>query len=316
MKVFITRNIPGNCIQTLKDNNIEVKVNPYDRELSSEEIIKYAEDCSALITLLSDKIDKNIIDKIKDLRVISNYAVGYNNIDFEYAKQKGIIVTNTPDVLTQTTADLGFALLMAVARKIPQAHEWTKQGNFKGWEPELFLGNDIYKKDIGIIGYGRIGQAISKRANGFSMNIRYNSRSPKKNPDGVKAIYSSIDEIAQKSDFIILTCPLNKDSYHLINRDFLSKMKKTAVIINIARGPVWDEAEVIDFLKHKKISGAGFDVYEDEPRFSEELKNMDNVVILPHIGSASNETRAKMGQICANAIVDVLTKNKKPENSI
>ncbi|MGM0607953.1 MAG: 2-hydroxyacid dehydrogenase [Candidatus Muiribacteriota bacterium] len=310
MKVYVTRKIPDRGIRLLKENNIEVIINPEDRQPTAEEIIKNASDCDGIITLLSDKINREIIDKLPKLKIIANYAVGINNIDFEYARSKGIVVGNTPDVLTETTAELGFALMMAVARKIPQSHEFTKKGKFKGWEPELFCGYDLYKKTLGIVGLGRIGQAVALRGRGFCMNILYKSRKPNFEAEkNTGAEYAELDELAQKSDFIILCCPLTSETRHMIDRSFIEKMKNNAIIVNIARGPVVDEQTLIEFLENKKIAGAGFDVYENEPEVPEKLRELDNVVILPHIGSASYETRAKMSEICALNTIEVLKDN-------
>ncbi|MFA7578481.1 MAG: D-glycerate dehydrogenase, partial [Candidatus Muiribacteriota bacterium] len=317
MKVFITRKIPEKGIEILKNNNIEIIINPYERQLEKEEIITYAQDCEAIITLLSDKIDRELIDRLPKMKIIANYAVGYNNIDFNYCREKGIYVTNTPGVLTETTADLGFALILSTARKIPQSHIFTKHGMFKGWEPMLFLGHDVYGKTLGIIGLGRIGQAVAKRASGFSMNVLYYS--PEKNVEGEKntgAVHTDLENLAQKSDFIIITCPLTEKTKHMIDRKVLSKMKQTAILINLARGPIVDEKVLIEFLKNDKIAGAGFDVYENEPEIPDELKNLENVVILPHIGSASYETRTNMAVLSAQAVVSTLVKNEKPDITV
>ncbi|MCX8057303.1 MAG: D-glycerate dehydrogenase [Ignavibacteria bacterium] len=312
MKVFITSIIPEVGIELLKKNDIEVIQNKSYLPLEKEKLIKKAKDCDALLCLLSNKIDREIIDALPNLKVISNYAVGFNNIDVEYATQKGIWVTNTPDVLTDATADLAFALLLACARRIVEADKFTREGKFKMWQSDLMLGKDLKGKTVGIIGAGRIGQAFGKRAKGFEMKILYyDKKRIQKFEEETGAKFSSLSQLLKKSDFISLHTPLTKETYHLIDKKEFNLMKDGAILINTARGEVVNEKELVNALKSGKLFSAGLDVYEFEPKITKDLLKMKNVVLLPHIGSATIETRNKMAELAANNIIRVLL-GKKP----
>lgn len=312
MKVFVTSIIPEIGIEILKKNGIEVVQNKNYMPIEKEKLIRKAKECDALLCLLSNKIDKEIIDSLPNLKVIANYAVGFNNIDVEYATQKKIWVTNTPDVLTDATADLAFALLLACARRIVEADKFTREGKFKIWQSDLMLGKDLRGKTIGIIGAGRIGQAFARRTKGFEMKILYYDK--KRIPEFEKetgAKFSTLNQLLKKSDFISIHTPLTKETYHLIDKAQFELMKAGAILINTARGEVINERELVNALKSGKLFAAGLDVYEFEPKITKELLKMKNVVLLPHIGSATTETRNKMAELAANNIVRVL-KGKKP----
>lgn len=312
MKVFVTSIIPEIGIEILKKNGIEVVQNKNYLPIEKEKLIKKAKECDALLCLLSNKIDKEIIDSLPNLKVIANYAVGFNNIDVEYATQKKIWVTNTPDVLTDATADLAFALLLACARRIVEADKFTREGKFKIWQSDLMLGKDLRGKTIGIIGAGRIGQAFARRTKGFEMKILYYDK--KRIPEFEKetgAKFSTLNQLLKKSDFISIHTPLTKETYHLIDKAQFELMKDGAILINTARGEVINEKELVSAMKSGKLFAAGLDVYEFEPKITKELLKMKNVVLLPHIGSATTETRNKMAELAANNIVRVLN-GKKP----
>lgn len=312
MKVFVTSIIPEIGIKILKKNGIEVIQYKNYLPIKKDELIKKAKGCDALLCLLSNKIDKEIIDALPELKIISNYAVGFNNIDVEHATQKKIWVTNTPDVLTDATADLAFALLLACARRIVEADQFTRKGKFKIWQSDLMLGKDLKNKTIGIIGAGRIGQAFGKRTTGFGMKILYYDK--KRIPEFEKitgAKFTSLKQLLKKSDFISIHTPLNKETYHLIDKEEFDTMKDGAILINTARGEVVNEKELVNALKSGKLFAAGLDVYEFEPKITKDLLKMKNVVLLPHIGSATVETRNKMAELAASNIVRVL-KGKNP----
>lgn len=316
-KVFITRKIPEEGIRLLESKNIKVILNEKDVKLSSDELLQYSKGVDGIICLLSDKFDRELISRLKSVKIIANYAVGYNNIDVDACKENGIYVSNTPDVLTQTTADLGFGLMMAVARKIPQSHNYTIAGRFKGWGAELMLGHDIFNSNLGIIGLGRIGTAIGKRALGFNMNVSYYSRTRKNNiEDEYGFKYCTLYELAKNSDYILICCPLTDETHHLIDGQFISKMKKNSFIINISRGPVIDEKALLNSLINKKIAGCGLDVYENEPEFDSKFLELDNVVLLPHIGSASINTRNIMSKLAAENVIDVIINNQVPRTNV
>lgn len=315
-RVFITRSLPSPGIKMLEDR-YEVEVNPDDRVLSKEEIITRVKDKDALLCLLTDAIDKDIIDAGKHLKIISNYAVGYNNIDVNYATAKGILVTNTPGVLSETTADLAFTLLMATARRIPEGDRFMREGKFTGWAPELLLGTDVHGKTLGIIGLGRIGTLVAKRAKGFDMKVLYYNASRKPEVErelGVK--YVDLDDLLRDSDFVTLHVPLTSATKSLIGKKELALMKPTAYLINTSRGEVVDELALIEALKNKKLRGAGLDVFWGEPTdINPELYELNNAVLTPHIGSASFETRSKMAEMAAQAVIDAI-EGKKPAHLV
>jgi len=316
VKVFVTRQIPQKGLEMLKAR-FEVEIGASDRNLSRREICEGTKDADALVCLLSDAIDEEILSGAKKLKIIANYAVGYNNINVEYAKEHGIFVTNTPGVLTETTADLTWALMLSVARRIVEADKFTRSGKFKGWEPELMLGSDVFGKTLGVIGAGRIGQAVMKRAIGFGMRVIYYSKSrlPLDIESNLNASYVSLEKLLKEADFVSLHVPLTKNTYHMIGEDQLSLMKRTAYLINTARGPVVDEEALVKFLKEKRIAGAALDVFENEPLLTPGLTELDNVVITPHIGSASKETREKMSVIVAENVIAAL-EGKIPPNCV
>jgi len=316
-RVFVTRPIPEAGLALLRQE-CEVTVFPEkDRMPTREEIIQGARGKDALLCLLTDEITAEVMDAAPGLKVISNYAVGFNNIDVQAATARGIVVTNTPGVLTETTADFAWALLMAVARRVVEADRYTRAGKFQGWGPLLFLGSDVYGKRIGIIGMGRIGQAIARRALGFSMEVVYYNRK-RVEPDVEKALrarYVSLDELLSQSDYVVLTVPLTPETRHLIGARELGLMKPTAYLINPARGPVVDEKALVEALRSRTIAGAALDVYEEEPKLTPGLAELDNVVLAPHIASATTETRTKMAVMAAENLLAVL-RNQRPQHVV
>ena len=308
-KLFITRYIPEEAIKRLEEV-FEVEIFPENRAITHEELKEKVKDIDALICLLTDNIDHEIIEAASNLKCISVYAVGYNNIDVETATKHSIVICNTPGVLTETTADLAWALIMSCARRIVEADCFVREGKFQGWEPMLMLGNDIFGKTLGIIGMGRIGRAVANRALGFDMKVIYYD--PQVDPESLPSDYVSVDltTLCQNSDFISIHTPLTPETRHLIGEKEFNLMKSTAILINTARGPIIDEQALISALKENKIAGAGLDVYENEPVIPEELIKLSNVILLPHIGSASYETRTKMALLAAeNAIAVIEGKN-------
>ncbi|MBA2132967.1 D-glycerate dehydrogenase [Hydrogenispora sp. UU3] len=285
----------------------EVEVNEEDRVLTKAELISKVKGRDAVLCLLTDTIDAEVLDAAQGVKIFANYAVGYNNIDVEAATKRKIWVSNTPGVLTDTTADLAWALIFAVARRVVEADRFTREGKFKGWAPMLFLGQDVTGKTLGIIGGGRIGEAVGKRAQGFAMKVLYNDIV--RNVEFEKATgatYVDKETLLKEADIISLHVPLLPETRHLIGAHELSLMKPTAILINTARGPVVDEDALVKALKAKQIYGAGLDVFEEEPKVHPGLLELDNVVLLPHIASASMETRTKMGLMAAENILAVM----------
>jgi len=313
-KIFITRRLPEEGLRLLKEHELEIYEG--DAPPSKEEIIEGVKDKDALICLLTDKIDAEVMDSAPNLKIIANYAVGIDNIDVEEATKRGILVTNTPGVLTETVADLAWALLMAIARRIVEGDKFMKEGKFKGWAPLLMLGSDVYGKTIGIIGAGRIGSAVARRAKGFNMRILYYSRKRnEKLEEECNAKYVDLETLLKEADFVSLHTPLTEETYHMIGEKGLKMMKPTAYLINTARGKCVDENALVKALKEGWIKGAALDVFENEPAIHPELKKLDNVVLTPHIGSASYETRSKMAVMVAKNVIAAL-EGKLPPNCV
>lgn len=311
MKVFITQEIPEPGIELLKRMGFEVSIYKKDKPIPRKDFIKEIKNCDAVITLLTDKVDKEVIDKMRNCKVIANYAVGFNNIDVAYANSKGIIVTNTPDVLTDSTADLTMSLVLACARRISEAEKLVRSKKFSGWKPKLLLGIELRNKKFGILGAGRIGTEVAIRAHSFGCKILYYSN--KKNvflENRLKSKRLSLNSILKQSDILSIHLPLNKHTYNLINESNLGLLKESAILINTARGEIVDEKILISMLKNKKIFAAGLDVYEDEPNIKKGFYNLSNVILLPHIGSATVEARNNMSILAAKNIIAVLNKKK------
>ncbi len=306
MKVFVTKKIPEIGINYLKSKGFEVFVREDEGIIPDHELIQALKEYDGLISMLSDNLTKETLKHAEKVKVIANYAVGYNNIDIDYAKTKGIIVTNTPDVLTYATAELAFGLMLASSRRLVEADKFTREGKFIGWEPLLFLGKTLDGATVGIVGMGRIGRKFAEMLQGFNVNIIYYSKTRKDLP------YRFVDfeTLLKESDFISLHLPLTKESKHMITKNEFEKMKDGVVFINTARGAIVKELDLVEALKSGKVAYAGLDVYEFEPEITEELKKMDNVVILPHIGSATEKARNEMSMLVAKNVVAVLTGSK------
>lgn len=312
--VFITRKVPNETLKALSEV-AEVSMWTEEEEpVPREKLIEEANRADGLLTMLSDKIDEEIINNSPNLKVVANLAVGFDNINVEAATKKGIIVCNTPDVLSDTTADLTFALLMATARRIVEASQYIKEGKWKNWGPMLLAGADVHHKTIGIIGMGRIGQAVAKRATGFEMEILYHNRSRKVEAEKeLGATYCSFDELIEKSDFIVCLAPLTKETRGMFNEAAFTKMKKSAIFVNASRGDVVDEKALYSALQNGEIAAAGLDVFCNEPIGADHpLLSLNNVVAIPHIGSASVETRIIMAELASRNIANAL-QEKRPE---
>ncbi len=312
MKVFISYRFPEAALARIKEK-FDVSVNQEERLLSKEELSARVADVDALVCL-GNRVDRDVIDAGKKLKIVANYGVGYNNIDAEYAAKKQVMVTNTPGVLTETTADLTWAILMAIARRIVEADRFTKSGRFAGFDPYRLLGTDVHGKTLGIVGLGRIGQAVAKRSLGFDMKVLYFAvrRKDQETEQRYGATYVALDTLLRESDFVTLHVPLMDSTHHLIGKDKLALMKPTAFLINASRGAVVDEQALVQVLKERKIAGAALDVYEKEPQLSPGLSELDNVVLIPHLGSATQQTRNAMAEIVANNVIAALQGEPPP----
>ena len=315
MKIFVTRKIPETGLEILRKEH-EIDVFVHERVPTKKEIINSLKGKDGLLCLLSDSIDKDVIKSEPKLKMIANYAVGYDNIDILVATEKKIPVSNTPGVLTDTTAEMAWAQLFSVARRIVEGDKYTRAGKFKGWGPMLMLGQDVSNKTLGVIGAGRIGTAFALKSKGFNMEVLYvDGRVNKTLEKELKAIKVELNELLKKSDYISIHVPLTEETYHLISKNELKVMKRNVILINTSRGPVVDEKALVKALKEKWIFGAGLDVYEHEPKITEQLKKLDNVVLQPHSASATFETRSKMAIIAAENMIAGL-KGKIPPNCV
>ena len=314
--VYVTRQIPEAGLLLLKKQGLKITVNHKNQAVTRAELIRSIKNKDGLLCLLGDKIDQGIIEAGNKLKIIANYAVGYDNINVPAATKKGIMVTNTPGVLTDATAELVWSLIYACARRIPEADRFVRSRKFESWGPKLLLGTDIHHKTLGIIGAGRIGQTVGRKAAGLDMKILYTN--PHRRPGferRTKARRVSLKTLLKKSDFVTLHLPLTPKTRHLIKQPELRLMKRTAYLINTARGPIVDEKALTRALKEKIIGGAGLDVYEREPKIEAGLLKLENVVCLPHIGSATTETRTKMAVMAARNLI-VALKGKRPPNLV
>lgn len=303
-KVYVTRRLPDKALHMISAE-CDLEVNPQDRALTRAELEAAVQGIDGLLCLLTDRIDGPLLDLNPNLKVVANYAAGFDNIDVAACTDRGIPVSNTPGVLTDTTADLAWTLLMAVARRVVEGDKFIRAGKFKGWGPMMLLGGDVYRKTIGIIGMGNIGKAVARRASGFDMQVIYYTAHPlsKEEEQKLGIHYKKFDDLIRDADFISLHVPLNLATKHLIGERELEMMKETAYLINTARGPVIDEKALVKALQDKVIAGAGLDVFENEPALASGLDQLDNVVIVPHIASASVETRTKMAVMAAENLL-------------
>jgi len=314
--VYVTRILPGKALDVLRET-CEVEVYQLNQAIPHEELIEKVKGRDAIITLLTEKIDADFIEKVTEgetkLKIIANYAVGYDNVDVAAATKHSIFVSNTPGVLTNTTADLAWTLLCSIARRIPEAERFARAGKYNSWSPTLMLGGDIYGKTLGVVGVGRIGTAVAKRSKGFDMRVLYTDvRHNKEIEDEVGAEKVDMDTLLKESDFISVHVPLMPETHHLMGKRSLSMMKDTAYLINTSRGPVVDEAALADALKNNVIAGAALDVFEEEPKIYPGLLELENVIVVPHIASGSVETRSKMAMMAVENVLAALNGKTPP----
>lgn len=306
-------------MKLLQEKGYDVVVSSFDGVLPREELIQSVRGVDAILSLLTDKIDGEVMDAAgPQLKIVANYAVGYDNINLEDAKKRKIFASNTPDVLTDTVAEHTFALMISAARRVAEGDKFMRAGRYKGWEPMLLLGTDMMKKTLGVIGLGRIGRRVAYiGARGFDMNVMYyDIKRSEEFEKQHNAVFASIDDILKQADFITLHVPLLPATKHLINEEKLNIMKPTAYLVNTSRGPVIDENALVAALKQGKIKGAALDVFENEPETAPGLSELDNAVITPHIASATKETRDDMAKTAVNNIIEALEGRTPPNNLI
>ncbi|HJV47201.1 MAG TPA: D-glycerate dehydrogenase [Bacillota bacterium] len=313
-KIYITRSLPEEIVEYLSQ---DCHVRMWEREdepIPEQRLVQEIQDVDGLLCLLTEKIDENLLRNAPKLKIISNMAVGYNNIDIKETQKRGILVTNTPGVLTETTADLTFGLLIGTARRFAESISYIQEGNWKTWSPMALTGQDIFGATLGIIGMGEIGEAVARRAKGFQMNILYYNRKRKMEAEKtIGAQYCELNDLLQRSDFVVVMAPYTPQTVNLLSFEELSLMKPTAVLINTARGGIVNEEALYQALVEKKIWAAGLDVFEKEPIApNHKLLQLPNVLALPHIGSASVATRMKMAKLAAYNLLEGLNKRNPP----
>jgi glyoxylate reductase len=305
-KVLVTREIPEAGLRPLEAYDLTVLS---EAPPARDELLEAARGAGGVLSNVTEKMDAEFMDAAgSGLKVIANMAVGYDNVEVEAAKERGIVVTNTPGVLDETTADTAFMLLLAAARRLGESERTLRAGNWEWWGPKLFVGVDVWGKKLGIVGMGRIGQAVARRGRGFGMEVLYHNRSRKEDAEEeLDARYADLEELLETADFVSVHTPLTDETRHLIGPGELDKMKPTAVLVNTSRGPVVDEGALADALSEGRIFAAGLDVYEEEPVVNPKLLQLENAVLAPHIGSGSQETRDRMAVLAAENIVAVLS---------
>lgn len=311
--ILISRSLPEEAVVSAR-SHAHVDINETDAPLERTELIRRLQGRQGLICLITDAIDAEILAACPELKAVSNVAVGFNNIDVAAATRRGVVVTNTPDVLTETTADFAWTLLMATARRLVEADRYVREGRFKQWEFMVLLGGDIHGKTLGILGFGRIGRAMARRAQGFGMRVLYQDAvaADAATERELRATRTDTATLLRESDFVTLHTPLLPETRHLINAQSLRTMKKTAYLINASRGPIVDEAALAQALKEGWIAGAGLDVFEEEPKVHPGLMGLPNVVLAPHIASASSDTRLQMANLAVDNCLAVLEGRTPP----
>jgi glyoxylate reductase len=308
-KVYVTRWIPEEGLNLLQNNpDLEVRVWEKDEPIPREILLREAADCDGILSMLTDRIDAELLDACPKVRVVSNCAVGYDNINVPQATERGVLVGNTPGVLTETTADLAFALILATARRIAEGVDYVKAGQWKTWSPLTMLGVDVHHATLGILGMGRIGREIAKRGRGFDMTILYHNRQRDEETEReLGARYVSKEELLRQSDFVSVSVPLSPETRHYLKAEDFALMKPTAIVINTARGPVIDQAALYEAVRSGRIAGAGLDVTDPEPMQPDDpMLTLPQVTVIPHVGSATRRTRGRMAEIAARNLLAAL----------
>ena len=315
-RILVTGRLPQEIMTSLS-KKYEAEINVEDKPFNRQKLLDAIKDKEGLLSMITDTVDEEVLDRADHLKMIAQFGVGYNNIDVTVATRRGIPVSNTPGVLTDATAELAFALILAISRRLVEGDRMTREGRFRCWAPMLFLGREVTGKTLGVIGMGKIGKAVAQRARCFNMPILYHNRSrmSKSEEKELMAKYVDMKTLLSQADFISLHVPLTDQTRHLIGSQELSLMKPTAYLINTSRGPVVDEKALLQALRKKKIGGAGLDVYENEPALAPGLVELDNVILLPHVGSGTLETRFRMANMAVENLIAGLS-GKVPPNLV
>jgi glyoxylate reductase len=312
-RIFLSRRVPES-VRAEPERLFELALHDSERPLERERLLAGVAGRDGVITMLTDRVDDELLDAAgPNVRVVANYAVGYDNVDLGAATRRGVVVSNTPDVLTETTAELTLALVLAVARRIAEGDRLIRRREEWVWAPTFMLGTTLRGRTLGIVGLGRIGSEVARLARAHGLNVIYTNRS---GPTDSELEWVSFDELIARADVVSLHCPLTPDTYHLIGPAELRSMRRDAFLVNTTRGPVVDEEALADALRDGEIAGAGLDVFEREPEVSESLLDLENVLLVPHLGSATDETREAMGMLCVSALRAVLLEDRCPENAV
>lgn len=304
--VLVTRRLPSSIIELL-EQHCDVEMNTRAASLSHEELCARVAGKQALVCLLTDRVDRRLLEAGCDLRIVANVAVGYDNVDLAAARERGVVVTNTPEVLTEAVAEFTWGLILAITRRITESDRVVRAGEWRGWALDYMLGMELRGKQLGIVGYGRIGQAVAARAGAFGMSVAYYDRTGKAHRDPVGAVSMSFDELLVTSDVVSVHTPLTEDTRHLFDRRALARMRRSAYLVNTSRGPIVDEEALAWALREGLLAGAALDVYEHEPQVHRDLLSLNNVVLAAHLGSATRETRTAMAELAARNVIAVLT---------
>lgn len=316
-KILITRRVPEECLALLRPH-FDIEHYNKDTAIPRPLLLKKVKDKDGVLCILTEKINQEVLDAAPRLKCVSTYSVGFDHIDIKACSARGVAVTNTPGVLTETTADFTWALLLAAARRVVEGDKYMRAGKYKAWDPMMILGVDVHGKTLGIVGFGRIGQAVARRAQGFGMKVIYYD-AQRIFPEVERqfgAQYVELNDLLRQSDFVTLHCVLDSNTHHMIDDEAFALMKRSAVLVNAARGPIVDEKALVRALKSERIRAAALDVYEFEPKMVPGLNKLQNLVLAPHLASASLETRTKMGRMSAQGLVDVLALKKVPEFAV
>jgi len=301
--LLLTRRVPSSVIARL-EAECDVELYSGRAAIPRDELIARVAGKQALMCLLTDRVDREVLDAARDLKIVANIAVGYNNVDVAACRERGVLVTNTPDVLTNACADFAWALILGITRRLGEGERELRRSDWKGWALDHLLGMELRGKQLGVVGVGRIGRAVAEKAPAFGMSVAYSARHP---ADLAGAQYMPLDRLLVTSDIVSLHCPLTPETRHLIDRKALTKMKRSAYLINTSRGPVVDEPALAWALKERLIAGAALDVYEDEPSVHPGLLGLENVMLIPHLASATTETRTAMADLAASNVLSVLS---------
>jgi glyoxylate reductase len=314
--VVISRNIPSNALDLLK-GSFEIDYFNRPTPIPKKDLLRRVKNATGLLCMLTEKVNAELFDAAPRLRMVATYSVGIDHVDLPEASRRGILIAHTPGVLTETCADFTWALILSAARRIVEGDKMMRAGKYKGWDPLMLVGADVYGKTLGVVGFGRIGQAVARRAKGFGMKVLYSDpqRVFPEIESELGAHYATLDDLVRESDFITLHSGLDASTRHLINEARLKSMKRSAYLINAARGPIVDEKALVKALKSGWIGGAALDVYEAEPKTAPGLTKLSNVVLAPHLASASLETREGMGRLVASSLIEYLIHGRIPPNS-